>query len=489
MSAIDPPPGSRQLFVAFGATGDLMRRMLLPSLYSATWDLPSPASATYVLGCSRHALSDRAFQQLCTDALVEARAAPRAKARIWSREFAQYQALGDGTTADYRRLAERVATIERRRSLSGNRVIYLALPAPAVSKVVESLGQAGLHQSPGWTRVVIEKPFGRDLVSARRLNRILHRWLDERQIYRIDHYLGKETVQNLLVFRFANMIFESLWSRERIDAVEITVAEDLGVEERAGYYDSEGALRDMVQSHLTQLLTLTAMEVPSSLDADEIRNEKVKVLRSLAPLRRKDVVLGQYTRGRSRDQPARGYRQEPGVRRSSATDTFVAMRVEVRNWRWQGTDFFLRTGKRLPTKSTQIVVRFRKPPIWFFPKDHPSELTANTLTITLQPDEGFELAMEIKRPGHAIRLATQRLHFRYSEAFGPLPDAYQTLLLDVMRGDQTLFVRADEVEESWRFYERILAHQPPVHPYAAGSWGPRAADALIARRGHAWSVP
>jgi glucose-6-phosphate 1-dehydrogenase len=335
----------------------------------------------------------------------------------------------------------------------------------------------------------VEKPFGRDLSSARNLNRLLHRYFQERQVYRIDHYLGKETVQNLIVFRFANMIFESVWNRDRIDLVEITVAEDLGVGDRAGYYDSAGALRDMVQSHLTQLLCLTAMEVPASLHADLVRNEKVKVLRSLAPIRPCDVVLGQYSGGTFGGRKVPGYREEPGVRARSRTETFVALRLQVKNWRWQGTRFLLRTGKRLPAKSTQIVVRFRKPPVWFFPHDAPGEVTANRLTITLQPDEGFELGIEVKRPGHPIHLATQRLHFRYSEAFGPLPDSYQALLLDLLRGDQTLFVRADEVEESWRAYDRILRHPPRLHRYASGSWGPKAAETLARDEGHRWSTP
>ncbi|HEV2165835.1 MAG TPA: glucose-6-phosphate dehydrogenase, partial [Thermoplasmata archaeon] len=307
--------------------------------------------------------------------------------------------------------------------------------------------------------------------------------------YRIDHYLGKETVQNLLAFRFANMLFESVWNRDRVDHVEITVAEELGLENRAAYYDRTGALRDMVQSHLAQLLTLAAMEVPTNLEADQVRNEKVKVLRSLQPIRPTDAVYGQYSSGTQDGATVPAYREEPGVRSRSRTETFVALRLRVNSWRWQGIPFYLRTGKRLATKLTRIVVRFRQPPVWFFGDAGTPDIHANTLSITLQPDEGFELRFEIKRPGHAITLEPHQLHFRYSEAFGPLSDGYQTLILDVLRGDQTLFVRADEVEESWRVFGPLLRRPPRIRHYGVGSWGPKAAEELLTSDGHEWTPP
>ena len=475
------------LFVIFGATGDLAGRMLLPALYQVSTTLPTNPPPFRVLGCARHPIPERTFRQNSLRWLVEARAAPRAKLREWTERFLFFQSLGKETEEEYRALAVRIAALEKATHLPGHRVFYLALPSESVPPAIEALGRAGLNQGPGWTRLVVEKPFGYDLASAETLNRQIHTRFPESSVYRIDHYLGKETVQNLIVFRFANMLFESVWSRDRVDHVEITVAEDLGVEDRATYYDHSGALRDMVQSHLTQLLALTAMEVPASLDADQVRNEKVKVLRSIEPIRPEDVVRGQYQAATVDGKPFAGYRQEPGVRPRSPTETYVALKLRINSWRWHGIPFFLRTGKRLPTKRTEIIVHFRSPPVWFFGGRHSPEITANRLTITLQPDEGFELAFEIKRPGHAIRLETHRLHFQYSEAFGPLANAYQTLILDIMRGDQTLFVRADEVEEAWRVYAPILAHPPRLQPYPAGTWGPAAADRLIQSGGHRWS--
>jgi glucose-6-phosphate 1-dehydrogenase len=466
-----------------------MQRKLLPSLYAASAELPGSPPSFLLLGAARRPNSDDEFRSMAVRSLLEAKAASATAARAWCADRLSYQSLGEETPAEYRALSDRIAAIEAECGLPGNRVFYLALPAGAVPDTIRRIGQVGLNEGPGWTRIVIEKPFGRDYQSARSLNRLLHRYFPEREVYRIDHYLGKETVQNLLVFRFANMLFESVWNRDRVEHVEITVSEDLGVEERAGYYDHAGALRDMVQSHLTQLLCLMAMEVPASLHADLVRNEKVKVLRSLAPIEPTDVVRGQYGAGTIDGKKVAAYREEPGVDPRSGTETFAAVRLRVRNWRWEGTRFLLRTGKRLPAKCTQILVRFRKPPVWFFPRSDPGEVTANVLTITLQPDEGFELGIEVKRPGHPIRLATQRLHFRYSEAFGPLPDAYQTLLLDLLRGDQTLFVRADEVEESWKAYDRVLRHPPRLQSYPSGTWGPKAADRLAEDEGHTWWTP
>ena len=477
------------LFIVLGATGDLMERKLLPSLYAIATDVKKESRPLSILGVSRRPWGDAEFRAYAVRALEASKAAGRGPARAWAERHHAFHSNSADPLGDFRGLLARVEAIEKAQGLSGNRVLYLALPAEAFPPTIRSIGQAGLNKGPGWTRFVIEKPFGRDLASAKALNGLIHRWFDEGEVYRIDHYLGKETVQNLLVFRFANMFFESVWNRDRVEHVEMTVAEELGLENRAPYYDHTGALRDMVQSHLAQLLTLAAMEVPTSLDADQVRNEKVKVLRSLQPIDPADAVFGQYTAGRSEGEEVPGYRHEPGVRARSSTETYVALRLGVDSWRWHGIPFYIRTGKRLATKLTRIVVKFREPPVWFFGRLGETNVCANTLSITLQPDEGFELGFEIKRPGHAIVLEPQQLHFRYSEAFGPLSDGYQTLLLDILRGDQTLFVRADEVEESWRVFDPILRHPPHIVPYPAGSWGPKASDELLAKRGDAWSPP
>ncbi len=477
----------RHLFVVFGATGDLAGRMLLPSLREVASQLPSRPPTLRVLGCGRRPLTDREFQDEVIAWWKKDRVTPLAPAIAWARANLAYQSLGDEGPDDFRKLGARMAEIEKENRLPGNRIFYLALPSQAFPKTIRGIGEAGLHRSAGWTRLVVEKPFGTNLASAHELNEIVHTYFDERRVYRIDHYLGKETVQNLLVFRLANMFFESVWSRECIDFVEITVAEQLGVEQRGDYYDRAGALRDMVQNHLTQLLTLTGMDEPANLEADEVRNEKVKVLRSVEPIRPEDVVRGQYRAGRIGGRRVPAYRDEAGVARRSETETFVALRLRVNSWRWQGVPFFLRTGKCLPKKRTEIVIHFRSPPVWFFGEAIPRNIAANRLTIVLQPDEGFELAFEIKNPGLGVELSTHRLHFLYSEAFGPLPEAYHTLLTDVMRGDQTLFVRADEVEDSWRMYEPILRHPPRIRPYAAGSWGPKEAEELVRSVGYEWS--
>ncbi|MGP8134525.1 MAG: glucose-6-phosphate dehydrogenase, partial [Thermoplasmata archaeon] len=354
---------------------------------------------------------------------------------------------------------------------------------------IRRIGQAGLNQSPGWTRIVIEKPFGRDYASARSLNRLLHRYFPEREVYRIDHYLGKETVQNLLVFRFANMFVESLWTRQTVERVEITVAEALGVEGRATYYETAGALRDMIQNHVTQILTLVAMEPPATRTEEAIRNEKVKVLRSIAPISPSDAVRGQYTAGKLFGKEVPGYLDEPGVAPASPTETFVALRLKIANWRWQGVPFFLRTGKRLPSKSTRVVVTFKAPPVSFFQTEAEYEVNPDRMSILIQPAEGFELAFEIKVPGRELRVQTHRMKFHYADVFGELPDGYETLLYDAMLGDPTLFVRADEVEESWRLYDRLLRSPPAVVPYPAGSWGPPESQRLAEQWGHRWEEP
>ena len=472
------PRADAHLFVVFGATGDLMRRKLLPSLYRLATS--GQIHRCLILGVARKSEPGKAgFRAQAREALkAEGVEAGEFSAR-WCDECLHYQPIGKGTPEDFRSLAGRIAELEQAHQMPGNRVFYLALSPATFPATITGLAGAGLNHSSGWTRLVIEKPFGRDLVAAQELNALVHRHFEESQVYRIDHYLGKETVQNLLTFRFANALFEPLWNRDRVDSVEIIVAESLGVEKRADYYEQAGALRDMVQNHLTQLLTLTAMEVPAAFDADAIRDEKVKVLRSMERIRPEGVVLGQYSRGKRNGTEVPGYREEPGVAPDSRTETFVALRLEIANWRWQGVPFYLSTGKRLPRRVSQIAVRFRCPPVTFFQRFDSCKLNPNALLITLQPDEGFDLQFEVKTPGQQLTLETHRLRFRYEEAFAPLPDAYETLLLDVLEGDQTLFVRDDEVEASWRLYTPLLEQRGPVHFYAAGDWGPPEAEQLL----------
>jgi glucose-6-phosphate 1-dehydrogenase len=435
---IDP-----HIFVVLGATSDLMRRKLFPAIHrlQAGGDVPAPF---VLLGVSRAGLTDEGFRTLAAESLATEGVAPD-QAGHWCSNCLHFQSLGAGSPEDFQALAARIRSLEQEHHLPGNRVFYLALPPTAYMASIARMGNVGLSQAPGWTRLVVEKPFGRDLASATALNEQIHSYFDESQVYRIDHYLGKETVRNLLIFRFANAIFEPLWHRNLVQSVQITVAESLGAGGRAGYYDQAGALRDMVQNHLTQLLTLTAMEVPVAFDAESIRSEKAKVLRAIPPVLPEHVIYGQYGQGTINGQKVPGYREEPGISPESATETFVAMRVTIENWRWQGVPFYLVTGKRLPTRFTQIAVTFRCPPVWVFEPHYTGTCSPNVLVFTVQPDEGFDLHFEVKAPGEPLQLKTQSLRYRYAEGFAPLPDAYETLLLDIMAGDQTLFVRADEV--------------------------------------------
>ncbi|MGI5820425.1 MAG: glucose-6-phosphate dehydrogenase [Armatimonadota bacterium] len=477
-SEIDP-----HLMIVLGGTGDLMHRKLLPAMRRLTEE-GALKGRTVILAAGRRAtFDDTSYREWANEALEEAGLPAGAEGSGWCERCLHYQSVGDQQTEDFERLRERIEELEREHDLPGNRIFYLATPPGAFIETVEHLGEVGLNNAPGWTRVVIEKPFGHDLDSSIELNRRIHRHFSEEQIYRIDHYLGKETVQNLLTFRFANTLFDSVWNRDRIGSVEITVAEDLGVGERGEFYDSVGALRDMVQNHMTQILTITAMEHPAEFDADAIRDEKVKVLRSLAPIDPGQVIFGQYEAGEVGGEPVRGYREEEGIAGDSQTETFAALRVYVQNWRWQGVPFVLRTGKRMPEKLTQIVINFRCPVLALFQRHFESTVHANSLVITLQPNEGFDLKFEVKAPRDPLRLRTQSLSFRYNEAFDDLPDAYETLLVDIAEGDQTLFVRADEVEEAWRQYTPLLQQQRSVHHYAAGTMGPEQANRILVPRG------
>lgn len=486
------------IVVIFGASGDLTSRKLVPALYNLARERRLPGGFS-VVGFARREWDDSTFRQVLLEAVnANSRAGPVEEA-LWA-SFAEgifYHRASFDDPAGYARLAERLAAIDAARDTGGNRVFYLATPPEAYAEIVAQLGAHGLNRSPGsgWTRIIIEKPFGRDLESARDLNRRVLAVFDERQVYRIDHYLGKETVQNLLVFRFANGIFEPIWNRRYVDHAQITVAESLGVEDRGGYYDRAGALRDMIQNHLTQLLTLTAMEPPVAYDADAVRDEKVKVLRAIRPIAPEDVeritVRGQYGPGSVSGRPVRGYREERGVAPDSQTETYVALKLFVENWRWAGVPFYLRSGKALPRRVSEIAIQFRGAPTLLFADTPVNEIEPNVLAIRIQPDEGITLKFSSKVPGQAqIRPVT--MDFRYGTSFGVAsPEAYERLLLDCMLGDSTLFTRRDEVEASWALLTPILegwaAGAPQDFPnYEAGAWGPAAADAFIARDGRAW---
>ncbi|MBZ0266547.1 glucose-6-phosphate dehydrogenase, partial [bacterium] len=483
-------PPDAGVFVILGATGDLAERKLLPALAHLRAQEALPAGCV-VLGVGRRPNIDDASFRASTREAVRTAGANEATLAAWNDDAVHYQCLEKSDEGDMRLLAQRLAELEAAHGIPPNRTFYLSLPPSQFEPTIDALGKAGLAKpSGGWTRLVVEKPFGRDLESAMALNGALHAHFDEAQIYRIDHYLGKETVQNLLVFRLANPVFEALWNRNHVEAVQILVGEELGVEDRAGYYDRAGALRDMVQNHLTQLVTLVAMGEPALIDADSIRQEKVKVLHSLAALRPSDVVLGRYVAGKVDGADVPGYLDEPGVPAESVTETYASMALHLENWRWQGVPFYVRTGKRLARRMTQIAITFREPPVHMFHSLGTCHFNSNVLVITLQPDEGFELQFDVKKPGDPFELLTLPLSFRYGDRFGKIPDAYETLLLDVLEGDQTLFVHSDEVEASWKFWSPVLSTENDpartLHPYAAGSWGPKEAERHFVRGAPEW---
>lgn len=488
------------VFVIFGAGGDLTWRKLIPALHNLFLDGQLPERLT-VIGVDRKPMSDRKFREHLHDGVNRFSRRGKTGKSGWDEFASRLSYLGGDfskpETGDA--LAERLQKLDEEWGGEAKRIFYLAIPPALVESVAGQLDKIGLCHDCRRDRLVVEKPFGHDLDSARALDRTLTGMFAESQIYRIDHYLGKETVQNILAFRFANALFEPIWDRRYIDHVQVTVAETVGVGHRAGYYEHAGALRDMVQNHLLQILSLIAMESPVSFDADEIRNKKVDVLRAIHPIRPEKVhhfaVRGQYGNGTLDDLDVPGYRQEDGIAADSGTETFAALRLFIDNWRWQGVPFYLRTGKRLPAKVSQVSILFRPVPHQSFPSTSVENWQPNRLVIRIQPEEGITLRIQAKQPGTRLVLGPVDMKFCYRDTFGTVtPEAYETLLLDVMRGDATLFMRADQVEAAWSVIAPVLACWQEVPPadfpdYRPGSWGPEAAAGLPAQDGRTWFTP
>jgi glucose-6-phosphate 1-dehydrogenase len=505
----------------FGVTGDLAHRKLIPALYDLACHGVLPPEFT-IVGYGRQPLDDDSFRDLMLEAIDDHYGQEVVDGESCERilRAPRYVRGQFDEPGGFRRLAATLDELDRAGGTRGNRMFYLATPPSQFPVIVEQLGTAGLARRgafdvahalgepvAGWTRLVVEKPFGRDLASARELNRVIGGVVDERQVCRIDHYLAKETVQNLLVLRFANGIFEPVWNRRYVDHVQITAAETLGVEHRGPYYEEAGALRDMIKPHLIQLFSLVAMESPVAFDADAVRDEKLKLLRAVRPIPpdRVDLfaVRGQYVQGQVDGEEVMAYRSEERVAPDSATETFAAVKLLVDNWRWQGVPFYLRTGKRMAKKVTEIAIQFRRPPVTLFRQaagggegaSGGGTPAANVLVLRVQPDEGFSLRIESKVPGQGLALEQVAMDYSYGGTLKELPfSAYETVLVDAMEGDMTLFKRGDQVEQAWRLMDPVLEawKTPPARGlpiYEAGSWGPEAADALVARDGRVWRRP
>ena len=477
------------VFVIFGASGDLTQRKLIPAIYSLAYRHLLPEKFA-VVGVARSQENDEQFRQRM-EAAVREHARDPFRDDVWgpladgmyyvSTEFA------DDSGED--RLTSLLSQLDQERGTAGNRLVYFAVPPSAIGMIVEEL--APRRETTGWSRLVIEKPFGHDLDSAHELTALLQKYFVEEEIFRIDHYLGKETVQNMLALRFANGIFEPIWNRQFVDHVQITVAETMGIENRAGYYEQAGAIRDIFQNHLLQLLALTAMEPPIDFTSEQVRNEKVKVLRSVHTPGPKSVVRGQYGRGYVEGEEVAGYRDESGVAPGSMTETYLAAKLYVDNWRWADTPFYVRMGKRLPRRETTIAIEFKRAPHPPFEELAAEGLQPNVLLVHVQPDEGVSLAIGAKVPGAGMTIRTVHMDFLYGGTFRTgLPEAYERLILDAMLGDQTLFTRTDEVEEQWSLVDAIVAawkrDRPAFPNYSAGTWGPASADDLIHRDGRSW---
>ena len=482
-----PPPAT---VVIFGASGDLTKRKLIPALYNLM--LERHLSRIAIVGTARSQLTDHTFRERARDGISRYSRRRPVDDDLWNglAPAVHYQPGSFDDPAAYRQLRARLEAVEKQHNLPGHRLFYLSTPPSAFAPIIRNLGAAGLV-NPGehpFARVIVEKPFGTDLATAQDLNQQVHEVLQERQIYRIDHYLGKETVQNLLVFRFANSIFEPMWNNKYVKAVQITGAETLGVEQRGSYFEKAGILRDMVQNHLFQVLCLATMEPPASFDADAVRDEKTKVLRALRPVTGADVdsliYRGQYASGSVLGRDVPGYREEEGVDPASRTETYVALKLAIDNWRWAGVPIYLRSAKRMPKKVTEIAVHFRPAPHRLFGEARMAHLEGNVLAIRIQPDEGITLTLGSKVPGQDVEIAPVSMEFRYASSFGvEAPEAYERLLLDALNGDGTLFTRGDEVEASWRFITPIhqawAANANGPFSYPAGAWGPREAEALL----------
>jgi glucose-6-phosphate 1-dehydrogenase len=503
--------------VIFGASGDLTKRKLLPALYALAHEHRLPQRFA-VIGFARRAKTSAAFRDEMRAGVEQFSRLRPIRAEVWD-GLARSLHYVTGSFEDpgaYQRLRDLMRERDGEGGAGRNRVFYLATPPDAYPVIVARLGGAGLVTDAwngpdegvagtGWSRIIVEKPFGRDLDSARALNADLHRVFRERQVYRIDHYLGKETVQNILTFRFGNSIFEPLWNRRYVDHVQLLVGEDLGVEGRGGYYDTAGALRDIVQNHMLQLLSLVTMEPPATFEADAVRDEKVKVLRAIRPISVEPdtdgMVRGQYVSGMHRGRKIPAYADEPGVGPETATETYAALRLEIDNWRWAGVPFYLRTGKALPKRVTEVTIQYRQPPLLLFQEGaHPGHaardgVEPNRLTLRIQPEEGITLRVGLKPPGPRISLVPAYLGFSYQQTFGVEPaEAYERLLLDCMLGDATLFIRRDEVETAWALVTPVLqawasAGRAGLTYYPAGSWGPKEADRFIQGDGREWANP
>ncbi|MSU46978.1 MAG: glucose-6-phosphate dehydrogenase [Lacunisphaera sp.] len=491
--------------VIFGASGDLTARKLIPAIYNLAHDGLLPADF-YLIGFGRKSIPDAEFQKIAADAIKEfsrREMSPEVWAHLAGRTL--YVSGGYDEKAAYDRLSARIASLENEIGQQLQSLFYISTPPTVFASIIKNLGASGLAtrhlRQTTQSKVIIEKPFGKDLASARALNQALTTEFEESQVFRIDHYLGKETVQDLLVQRFANSIFEPLWNRNYIDHVQITVAEEVGVGSRAGYYEQSGCLRDMIQNHAMQLLALTAMEPPVSFDPESIRDEKVKLLKAIHPLRLmsdsrpSDVARAQYAAGMVGGKKVPGYIAEKNIAPASATETFAALRFSISNWRWQGVPFYLRSGKRLARRVTEIAVRFKPTPGNIFAESDRFNLAPNTLAFQIQPDEGLSLILNAKVPGLETRTQPVKMNFRYATTFGSnTPEAYERLVLDAMIGDGTLFIRGDETDRSWQLITPILEYwaaqgRTGMDTYAAGSWGPASSAALLATSGHGWREP
>jgi glucose-6-phosphate 1-dehydrogenase len=492
---IEVSPGPAAL-VIFGASGDLTRRKLIPALFNLYHRKLLPKNF-YILGAARTAMDDDAFRDRLRASLSDV--PPEQANTFLGRCF--YHAGDYHDPAFYQELSGRLDRLDGDFATGGNRLFYLSTPPSLYAPIVQLMQEASLSTEPEdrskWVRVVIEKPFGHDLPSALKLDHQLHRTLKEYQIYRIDHYLGKETVQNIMMLRFANAIFEPIWNRRYIDHVQITVAESIGVGSRAGYFEQAGVLRDMFQNHMLQMLALVAMEPPPTFEAASVRNEKVQLLRSIHPMTSEEIdrfaIRAQYGPGQVDGEETPGYRQEEGVAADSHVETFAAVRLMIENWRWQGVPFYLRSGKRLARRASEIAITFKRVPHSMFRPIGPEDLAPNVLVLHVQPDEGISLTMQAKHPGPKLCMSSLNMDFTYSEVFGEeSPDAYERLLLDALLGDQTLFIRADVMEVAWSLIDPIMerwadkSDPSPLHTYPPGSCGPTAADPFMAQDGRQW---